>query len=1333
MDSRVKDIELRLLGEEDQEDEKPSEQLHFKSHFIDYLSLKSSPEKYIQKPNFLKMLTFTDIFPSIRQLNQQTTFELKDVPRPDAYFNTERNVIELDYHWQKELQSNREPSLFNAIYNTYKKEWYTVLSLMFFDSTCKIAYTIYLGKFIRSITSSNLGGELDKDEIIISAIVVIVFNLLSFLPRNWYFFHIYSTAGRARLAITGFLYKKLNSISLTSLKELNLGKVINLIANDLNDASEGSVFVGAMVLMPYMMLLALYIMWQFFGFYCIFGILALVCCVTLQSFLAKLTELPRKEKSILTDERIKRVNEIIECIRLIKMYAWETPFLKLVETLREKEVAFMTKIVSIDALARSLSLISDHFAIFIICYFYTAAGGLLSPEKVYSAITILTYLSYTGILFFQQGRMYTVNLKIVLKRAEDILKIPDILTVEEASKTKQSTSRNNKELVFENFTGYWSRDARNPCLKNINLTIKPGKVTAIIGRVGSGKTSLLLSLMRELPVTMGKLNYSGSIAYVEQEPIIFSGTIRWNILFGRPYNESLYKQVIKACNLETDLALFEDGDLTLIGERGVNLSGGQKARVSLARALYSQSDIYLLDDPISALDAKVARNIFDKVIKGDLMKDKIILLVTHHLNFAKESDYVIVMNNGEVEAEGRFKDLEKMGIDLLSIFQSDSRKASALSLNDDAEKEEEKKKDVISKKEAKELKEESVTISWATYKAYCTTIGTWKDAIIGAILFLGFQGVVIYYGRFLGHWAQMHVEHSVNQPVETFDHGPYVRSCIIMLLLIFVISYFRRIFVTRFLLLTNSELHSRMLKALVRAKVLFFDQNPIGRIINRFSNDLGVLDKQNLITFFDCIDGTIMNGSLLLTVCVINPQIVLPSVLIAYLLYKVKLYFTKPMVEVKKLDLTSRSPLFSMVSSTINGLMIIRIFQQGGNFIREFMDKIYQNSKAFVFMNKSNRLFGMMLDAGITAITILGIIGFTILVFQVSFESSLVGLSLVYLIQLGQESSYVIRQTLLFDIIMQSAQRIVDYCKLESEAPASIPEKDREIDRPRRWPFNGEIVFNNVFLRYTKDSNYALQGLSFNIPGGCKVGVVGRTGAGKSSIIQTLLRMNEIESGPGFENSFIKIDGVDIREIGLSLLRSRLSIIPQNPTIFTGTIRRNLDPFEEYSDAQLWKALEEVHLKDYVMSLDKQLNTDMTISSSVFSTGQKQLLCLARAILTRAKILILDEATANVDVETDKFIQDKIIEKFGECTILTIAHRLITIAHYDKVLSMKEGRLEEFDSPYKLLVENEGDDEITKKSGLFAEMVLSTGKSMSKKIFKIAKENYERTKKSLYK
>jgi len=1021
---------------------------------------------------------------------------------------------------------------------------------------------------------------------------------------------------------------------------------------------------------------------------------------------------------------VKLTHEVVEGIRLIKMYTWEKLFKEKILGCRNEEERTFMKLAQIEAFSRNLSNFSIYFNILIVCIVYCMFGGVLSPDKIYASMLILLYLG-SNLVDANHGRQTFVNFKLVAGRVQEVLTVKDVVAKNQSS---GATGGELEPVLFKNFTGYWNKAAQKPCLSDITLTCNPGYVTAIIGKIGSGKTTLLMSMLNELPVTQGKLECSGKIAYVEQDPIIFSGTVRENILFGRRFDEMLYRQVIKSCNLERDLELFTHGDGTLIGERGVNLSGGQKARVSLARALYSQSDIYLLDDPFSALDSRVSRDIFDKVLKGSLLREKVVILVTHHLHFAKESDHVVLMHEGRIELQGSFAELERSNNSLLNVFKIESQqKVSEEIEKRKSEHEEMKRKKsekALNKGQEKATKEEAVEVSWSTYKRYISVKGQWSKFWQLLILFCVPHALVVTYTRFLGTWAEDHSRAQLLGQGDTFSHGDYVIVCLLMLIVALVMSYFKSVKTYEYFFTTNTEIHFRMLNTLLRAKTVFFDINPVGRVLNRFSNDLGILDKGNLRAGFEILDMFIENLSLMLTVIVIKPMILVITGPVLYLLLKIKKMFNRPIVLSKKLDLESKSPMISAIPATLQGLTVIRVYNQGARFIQDFANLVYINTKAITFQMKTTRLFTVMLETPVQSLTILSVWVFVLGVLNKSFQPGLVGLSLMYLLKLGSHSVFQIRLLLELDVSMQSAQRTIDYFDIKSEAPDQIEEKDSLV--ARGWPNKGEIQFNKVFMKYREDLGFALKGLSLQVPGGLKVACIGRTGAGKSSIIQAMFRMTEIEKGI---DSCIKIDGVDIQTIGLTLLRSRLSIIPQTPVVFTGTIKRNLDPFEKLSDYEVWKVLEDVGLKQHVAALEHQLETDMTVSASVFSTGQKQLMCLARAILSKSKVIILDEATANVDVETDNFIQKTIMEKFKDCTVLTVAHRLITIANYDRVVVIDNGSVAEYDTPYALLVENIGDRQITRKNSMFAEMVRSTGASMAKKIFDMTREQYYSDKK----
>jgi len=1294
-----------------------------------YVNLLQSQnaEKYSARPPFWQWVTFMDMLPYSRQINQDPEkFEMKDIPKPEFTYNIEGKLRQLEQEWQKESQKPN-PSFLKALLRAFSKEAIQSLAIAFVENLSKILSSIYMGKVVSIVTASNQESKgLNSGELVNAAVVLSVLATISIFAKGRYFFTVGAYIGQLRLVIAAILYKKLNATSLTSLHEINIGRVINLVGNDLGDVY-GLWWFPSVIITPLLIILGIYLMWGYFGPSCLVALISLVLITLCQSWLSDKTKSPADENKKTVDERVKYTHEIIESIRLIKMYTWEKIFKERILKLREKEHQTFVKIANINALGLNISNLAVYFSILVLCFVYIIFGGVLSSEKVYATIMVLTCLS-TALSTSMQGKMGFVNFQLVVGRIEGLLGIKGDLAVEEdgdeeaTQRTEETCTIGSTSVVFKDFTGYWNRNKEKACLSNIDLVFKHGTLTAVIGKIGSGKSTFLLSFLKELPVTDGILSFSGKIAYVEQDPVIFSGTFRENILFGREYDESLYRRVIADCNLLHDLERFSHGDQTRIGERGVNLSGGQKARISLARALYSQSEIYLLDDPFSALDSKVSRNIFDRVLKGEFLRSKTVILVTHHLHFAKEADQVLLFQDGRIEGKGTFEELEKLNNSLLSVFKTDSNEKEG---KENQSEQDDKKKDsdnAVSKTEEKEALDKPAQVTMQTYLQYLKAQGSFSIFSFIFLAFLSTHGLILYFIKTAGHWAEdQNGFYQKGKTVEGFDSNSYLIKLLIILILIFLVNFIKTSNLYGYMLSTNSTIHRRMLDAILRARVVFFDTNPIGRILNRFSSDLGLIDKNTIKDTYEFLDNTMSYGILLGTVCYIIPGILILIGLVLYGLFKVKKFFRHSVVLARRYEVEAKTPVLSAIPATLQGLIVIRAYNQGARFIEEFKDKLYFHLRALMFVEKTIRLFNFVLDVLIAFFTVAGIWIFILLILYYNFQTGLLGLCLMSLLRIGDQGSILIRQTLWIELGMQAAQRMFDYCNLKEELPEHKEEEDEFVEKhfEGKWPTKGEIVCKNVFLKYREDLDFALKGLSVDIAGGTKIACVGRTGAGKSSIIQALFRLVETE-----KDGLITIDGVDISSIGLNLLRSKLAIIPQNPVVFAGTIKKNLDPFEKLSDEELWAILEDVGLKAHIWSLPDQLGTDMTVSSAVFSTGQKQLVCLARAIINQSKVIILDEATANVDVETDAFIQKTIMRKFKDCTVLTVAHRLITIANYDKVMVIDNGQVAEHNSPYELLVDRIGDNEITKQNGIFAEMVKSTGASMSKMIFDISRDHY---------
>jgi len=1331
------------LISKEEEESKQKEQPQPKSYFTEYLSKDSPPSKYLKEMGLVKFITFFDIWSVIKRMNaKKGSLEPQDLPLPFEYCNVEKKIVMLDEQWNEEL-SKKEPSIVTALLKCFKREIIILFIISFVQITIKINVYPLLGIIINTVTASNFGEEIDRSRMFFSAGTLAFAVTALALLNAWYWHFACIIAAGMRNTIIGFTYKKLQSVTLSSIQQINIGKIVNLLSNDVNELDKGGIYLVTMVLAPYTILLSGVTIWKYYGFTTVIGMLSLVGFLMFSNYLSKRTQHIRSDRSSITDARIKMTNELIECVRLIKMYAWEKAFKKSIQVLREREMAKLLILRMVEVIGASVSINSTQTSLIIMCIIYTSLGGMLSSEKLYTTLMLFSWISVWAMEFFNNGVMFISAIKVVKVRLESVLLVPDTI-ISQSSKPAlmhrkinpfnsfdSPTSLHTSAVLFNHFSAWWKKDDTKPCLDNITLSLRPGQLTTVIGTIGSGKTSFLLSFLREIPVTQGGLRFEGKIAYVEQEPIIFSGTVKSNILFGQEYDDQLYKMVVRACNLKDDFKQFDNRDETLVGERGITLSGGQKARISLARALYSQSDIYLFDDPLSAVDSKVGRHLFNYAIKGEMLKDKVVVLVTHHLNYAKESSRVLLFAEGKIIGDGTFDELRVMENNLFSKFK-------------EIEDEEEKRKsthknsttmvkgqsEVVEQQNQEEkpdnniLKGESANseMTFETYLKYLRENGNYLF-FIGIMAIYLFNGVIsIVFSRALGSWGQAHSDFVYQKetgqipPDSEFSNASYIFQVILLLILITLCHSIKTILFAKFILTTNSLMHMRALKKLVKTKIHFFDQTPIGTILNRFSNDLGVLDTGNAILLPAVFDGVIFVGLRMMTLMLVTPALIIPVVAVLIASFKIKKYLEKPVMETKRIDLASRSPLYSDISATINGLLAIRVFSQSGNFLTRFCDLLYTNMRAFLYMDRTLKFFMVLMSTALDSLTVVGTFICILVASYTSFDTVLFGLALLIFQEIAGFGNWLIRITLLVDINMQSVERITKYYELEPEPPKNIRENDERLQRTQ-WPSKGEISFHNIYMKYRPELDFVLKGLTFNIKSGSKVGIVGRTGAGKSSIIQALFRLTQTESIPG---SCIKIDGTDISTIGLNLLRNSLSIIPQTPVVFTGTIKRNLDPFGELQESDLWYALQEVNLKDNVNALEKKLDTDMTMSSSVFSAGQKQLICLARAILRKSKIILLDEATANVDIETDDFIQRKIMERFKDCTVVTIAHRLITIANYDKVLVMDKGAAVEYDSPYMLMVKSRGDNYIS-SNGIFASMVRNSGDNMSKKIFDIAK------------
>ncbi|CAL8406691.1 unnamed protein product, partial [Arctogadus glacialis] len=861
-----------------------------------------------------------------------------------------------------------------------------------------------------------------------------------------------------------------------------------------------------------------------------------------------------------------------------------------------------------------------------------------------------------------------------------------------------------------------------PSLQNLSLSVGSRQLVAVIGPVGAGKSSLLSAILGELPLDKGVVKVKGQLTYACQQPWVFPGTIRSNILFGKELDTAKYEKVLRACALKRDMELLPDGDLTLIGDRGATLSGGQKARVNLARTVYQDADIYLLDDPLSAVDAEVGRHLFEKCICG-ILKDKPRILVTHQLQYLKAADQILVLKEGIVVAKGGYRELQKSGLDFTSLMKDEDEEQQATSvelarsrtasstftptINDEA--------DQIPAEHTQTAVEESRlqgTIGMGIYYKYIRAGANVFVLLLLFVVNISAQVAYVLQDWWMSYWANkqssltgctISIQNQTNNnATEVLDIPFYLGIYGGLTAATLLFGLVRAMLFFYVLVKSTETLHKRMFDTILRAPVHFFDVNPIGRVLNRFAKDIGEMDVVLPWTFVDAWQISLHMVGVIVVAASVVPWILILVIPLLIIFAFLRRYFLKTSRDIKRLERTTRSPVFSHLSSSLQGLWTIRAFRAEQRFQDIFDAHQDLHSETWYLLLCTTRWFAMRLDL-LCAVFVI-ILTFACMLIRDELGAGDVGLALSYAISILGMFQWGVRQSAEVENLMTSVERVMEYTELESEAPWETMKHP-----PLDWPSQGLVTFDGVNFSYSSDGPVVLRNMNATFLPREKVGVVGRTGAGKSSLVSALFRLAEPQGK-------IYVDGILTSELGLHDLRQKMSIIPQDPVLFTDTMRKNLDPFSQHSDEELWNSLQEVQLKSVVEELPGKMEMLLAESGSNFSVGQRQLICLARAILRKNRILIIDEATANVDPRTDELIQRTIRDKFRDCTVLTIAHRLNTIIDSDRVMVLDAGEIQAFDAPYTLLQDPEG---------IFYKMVQQTGQQEAEDLLASAKQAYE--------
>ncbi|XP_054155290.1 ATP-binding cassette subfamily C member 4-like [Oppia nitens] len=1206
------------------------------------------------------------------------------------------------------------------------------------ETVIRVSQPILLGYVIDYFSNNN---TIDYKNACLAALGVCLCSLLFISLHHPTLVLTHKIGMKMRIASCALMYKKSLRLSQASLGKTTIGQIVNMMSNDVNRFDEFSTFICYIILAPIQTIIIVYIAWTHLGWSTLVGVAILILFIPFQGIMGKLFSRVRQKTAEMTDNRLRLMNEIIGGMRVIKMYSWEQSFTDLVANARKLEVNFIKKSCFLKAINLSVFFVASRIILFACFITYVLTGNILTAKAVFVTMALFNTLRITLTLLFPNAVTQLAELSVSCQRIQTFLELEElnVKSIDNQNHLKSKELNNESISVsIDNIIANWSNENPNPTLHNISVNLKCGDLLAVIGPVGSGKSSFLMSILGELPVQSGTIQCVGSISYASQEPWNFNNSVRNNILFGNEYNESRYKRVVNVCALDRDFTIFPFGDRTLVGEKGVSLSGGQKARITLARALYRNSDIVLMDDPLSAVDSSVAEHIFDKCIV-DHLSDKIRILVTHQIQFIRKATQILVLNEGKCLAMGTFDELQAQGVDFMTLLKEQEKENADKKA--EIEKQERERELIQSltqsgfdervrslsrsvsitggsidlsnilvklvnnindnNRDDPKIKDEERQVGSIEGRVYWEYIKAGTGPLFAIFTILStLISQTIFHGSdiWLTEWTNKNQMsgHIVSTSEQNID--AYIYSGLIGLL--FLTALMRAISWFTVCMRASINLHNTIFYRLLRAPISIFDNNPVGRILNRFTKDLGVIDEMLPSTSFDLNVCLAQGVGIAIVVGIVNPYLIIPAIVMFILIVIMRGIYIKSARDIKRFEGATRSPVFTHVSTTLTGLASVRAYGAQDVFEKQYY--IYQNDHSatwFLFVAASRGL-GWIMDWFCVLYIIA--IAVVLMLSPNGIAGGTAGLALSSALMLTGMTAWGVRQSAEMESQMTSVERIVEYSRLPQEAPLEANKQHKP--RPE-WPDCGRIQFKNMYLFYESSNKPVLKNLCCSIKSAEKIGIVGRTGAGKSSIISALFRMVEPKGQ-------ILIDGIDTKSIGLHDLRKKISIIPQDPVVFTGTVRRNLDPFGEYSDEQIWKALDEVQLKHAVQELRGELDAELSEGGSNFSVGQRQLVCLARAILRSNRVLVLDEATANVDHQTDSLIQTTIRNKFSDCTVLTIAHRLNTIIDSHRVLVLDAGEIIEFDTPLALL----------QRKGKFYDMCRKTGKDMFNHLMKMAKE-----------
>ncbi|KAK9823485.1 hypothetical protein WJX72_003089 [[Myrmecia] bisecta] len=1338
--------------------------------------------------SFLSWLFFAHVTPFV-QLGSRKVLQLGDLwdLRSDDATQGACERFERVRETTKDAFKAPQGVLWRALWRTHKTKLLTATCLESTTVVMLIAKPLLLRQLLLLLEG---GGSTGK--CLMLAIVMAVMEVIESISNGHYWYLNNRVMLQVKAALINLLYQKSLRISCAVRSDRSMGAIVNLQSNDASKVWNQVIWLNLMWSCPAQVLANLAILMSIMGWApALAGLLVTIALTPVMGLFSRKMLKIRKEVIHRTDARMELLTEVILGIKAIKLYAWEALWGAKVTQLRDLEMHEISRAAYLDAINSvlfrggsimvSIAAFSTHYAL----------GYSLTPAVAFPALALFDAMTWPVGQFPHLVTEF-INTLVALNRIQKFVEEDET----EQRELLAPAAPGEPAISIRHGTFAWEVGGA-PVLTNVEVEVGAGQLVMVVGEVGAGKSSLLAALLGELQGRNADVVVAGSIAYSAQDPWVQNATLRDNITLGQPLDEARYQAVLSACALLPDLALLPAGDQTEIGEKGINLSGGQKHRVTLARSCYAAADVYLLDDPLSAIDAHVGQHVFAHCICG-LLGGTTRVLVTHQLQYLPAADLVVVVSQGRLSDIGTYAQLVERGVefkqfemqeaaalegapsseyagspisrrrsssgysdrplsldiarrgsstarsgnldiaiagvlgrsaqadssqarlspgspapiqldDISNILRTRSGRTEAvnkatplaakhenLSLIHSEANGHRHGNNGIANEHDKQLKQPAAAASGkpaldtgqlieveeraegsVAAHVYRSYLAAWGPYYALPALYLGLTGLqqacTIGQSWWLSVWSNATTA-AERATGAALDGRFYLTVFLSLGVVALVMQAARSLVLVVGTIAAARRLHERLLAKVLRLPMSFFDSQPTGRLLNRFARDTEAIDVQ-LSEFINSAIYCIVNvlGSLLV-MAVVSPLVIIFALPLIYVYDRTRRLYATTAREVKRLDSLAKSPIFSSFGETLQGLVTVRAFRRQGAMAANNMDLITVSNRAQWAIPLVNRWMAMRMEMIGIAVVFLVTVSASVVLRR---SAGLAGLAISAGMNVTFLCQWLVRQVTELEVQMNSVERVVAYTtQFDAEADAILPDRRP----PPEWPQQGTVKVEQLVVRYRPDLEPVIRGISFEVRAREKVGVAGRTGCGKSTLMMALFRIVEPCGGR------IVIDGIDVGSIGLHDLRSKLALVPQDPVIFSGTVRSNLDPFDRAgSDAAIWAALHKAGMAETLQGLEGGLDAPISEGGNNLSTGQRQLLCMARALLRNARILVLDEATASVDNTTDAMVQQTVRTAFKDCTVLTIAHRLHTIVDSDRILVLDAGRICEFDTPKRLL------------------------------------------------